>query len=1457
MGSERTTTTLRTDMSQAGVESRCVSLACRGPREPLNLNSQAQVAAPGVPVRDEVDIARESLASLNPGDNDHLSKLDALASALMSRFSLSGLPDDLDEAIALGKQMLELAPPGHASHSPVLSNMGQTLSRRFKLRGDDNDLEQAVGYFEAAVAACTPEQSFYLPFVSNLSSGLLNRYRRYGDVADLDRIIEQSAFALSTCPADSPNRDSLLNNWATALKERFEKKGNRNDLDEALTRYHSCLELRPPGHPLRFTVLGNLADATCFRFEVDGRLQDLESAANFYGSALQLRSPGQDGFLICLTGLGVVFVHLFHVQGDIQKLQMAIDCYQTAMVHSTVPNLDHSRLLDNYGGALRARYILFGNVDDLNQAIQYLITSSDITPPTYSGWPTTLFILGVALLSRFDATSNIADLDSSIDKITSALELCGPNSHQRPAMLALYGCALSARFKAKGDMQDLDLAVSTCKGAVALASPKDLNHGSTVANLSLALYECFYYKSGTIEEIQAIIEHCDRALASTLPAEPATITLKIVRAKAFTQKTLYGLEESDIRASVDAFREIIAMLPEGHAEQVPVHWELGFALQTRFHFSADIRDLDEAIAFCRIAHRKCQRGNTNYVNACMQLGDALRQCFEFDHGDTLDEAIVLLAEAEDISSVTPESPNYRASLVNLSNAIFMRFQAQKNSGDLDTAVEHLSRALALPASVQEFSIPFTLGTILLARYCEHADLDDLERSIKLFGIAVEQMPPKYLYRAALCRHYGHALFKLGSHRDQPQHLNAAIALYEEALTLLPVTHYDQPLTVIRLVEALYIRAKLLSDIKGLFYANDIIRDLLRKLPQDSPMFRQVCYAAATMSITMYALSDLRLSSFMEDGFRFYEQAASYTHFHSFTSVGAALDWVDYAEKLDHMSALLAYRTCFDSLNQHLLSTASIKSRRDALLNKHWIKQTGTLATDAMACAITQGDLELAVELSEQGRGLLWSQMAQSHTPLDALRSTSGEGRALASDFERVSARLTHAVTQSDMFLSASRLATEEAARRYRQLSKELQDIVARIRRLDGFESFLQRASFQSLQRAALGGPVIIVNISRRRCDALIVLHDAPPRLVPLPNTTLSELTTLSADLYDMLKRMSRVGEEKMRERELVVFLRTLWDVVVRPIVDELTGFLPRGARIWWCPTSKLTSLPLHAAGPHRQGSLNLANMYVSSYTPTLAALIRARHRHSESPRTSPAFVAIGQAKPSSSTSPELHTVGAELTLVQSLVPPAMPFSALAGDASTADAALAALRTHAWAHLACHGRPNVDQPFDASFALRDRALTVLDVVGTTRDVNDASDTSDVGDVSQVPAATTATTPDLDFAFLSACHTTVGDRQAPDEVIHLAAAMQFAGFRSVVGTMWAVDDAMAMAMVKAFYTCLFAPAPVGGPRGGGKETREEDKGWDCTMAARALNRAAKSVDKTLVSLDQRIVFIHIGA
>jgi CHAT domain-containing protein len=79
------------------------------------------------------------------------------------------------------------------------------------------------------------------------------------------------------------------------------------------------------------------------------------------------------------------------------------------------------------------------------------------------------------------------------------------------------------------------------------------------------------------------------------------------------------------------------------------------------------------------------------------------------------------------------------------------------------------------------------------------------------------------------------------------------------------------------------------------------------------------------------------------------------------------------------------------------------------------------------------------------------------------------------------------------------------------------------------------------------------------------------------------------------------------------------------------------------------------------------------------------------------------------------------------------------------------------HLACHGVQDQEDPLDSGFCLGDGKLTVSDLMNLRLDR-------------------------AFLAFLSACETAKGDKKQPDQVIHLAAAMLFCGFRSVVATMW---------------------------------------------------------------------------
>ena len=392
-------------------------------------------------------------------------------------------------------------------------------------------------------------------------------------------------------------------------------------------------------------------------------------------------------------------------------------------------------------------------------------------------------------------------------------------------------------------------------------------------------------------------------------------------------------------------------------------------------------------------------------------------------------------------------------------------------------------------------------------------------------------------------------------------------------------------------------------------------------------------------------------------------------------------------------------------------------------------------------------------------------------------------KTLAAEFKDLSFRLRNILE----------VCSEDHTSRIRQLTMQHDDVISRIRMIPDFSRFLLHPLFSDLQKAAEAGPVIIVNASQYSCDALIILSAQDPVHIPL-DIERAEVSELS-NQFQSLTEHAGTSDHRLELNTFVGVLRTLWERIVDPIVKALKVLIPRGSRIWWCPTAEFTLLPLHAAGPYVERGHNLSHFYISSYTPTLAALIRARQ---QLPRDAsiPHFISIGQGNPNEGR--PLLRVTEELYDVASRVALFLPFTSLSDNDATVQRTLDALKRHQWVHLACHGMPNRQKPFESSFAMRDGPLTITDIMRPRL---------------QQP----------EFAFLSACHTTVGYESSPDEAIHLAAAMQFSGFCSVIGSMWSVDDEVAGRVVSAFYDEMFD--------GSGR--------LDCTRAAVALHKAMKKL------------------
>ncbi|KAG2125128.1 hypothetical protein DEU56DRAFT_962919 [Suillus clintonianus] len=232
---------------------------------------------------------------------------------------------------------------------------------------------------------------------------------------------------------------------------------------------------------------------------------------------------------------------------------------------------------------------------------------------------------------------------------------------------------------------------------------------------------------------------------------------------------------------------------------------------------------------------------------------------------------------------------------------------------------------------------------------------------------------------------------------------------------------------------------------------------------------------------------------------------------------------------------------------------------------------------------------------------------------------------------------------------------------YRIITTQWEAVVADICNLQGFSWFLLPPSYEDLQAAARHGP----------------------------ESPIADLEYLKDRFARAIPQASKMGL-KQPWNDLIVLLRAVWDDVMLPIVK-------RQSRIWLCPTTTFTFIPLHAAHLFRTRADR------SGKEPSREMM--------KNPAT-PSFVAVGQGQPGGGKGKALLSVDSELELVHKLIPATDNCSTLLGDAAT----------------------RADEP---------EPPTLLDIM--EKDILHA-----------------------EFAFLLACHTAVGDKETPDEVIHLAAA-----------------------------------------------------------------------------------------
>ncbi|KAH8751864.1 CHAT domain-containing protein [Hyaloscypha sp. PMI_1271] len=324
----------------------------------------------------------------------------------------------------------------------------------------------------------------------------------------------------------------------------------------------------------------------------------------------------------------------------------------------------------------------------------------------------------------------------------------------------------------------------------------------------------------------------------------------------------------------------------------------------------------------------------------------------------------------------------------------------------------------------------------------------------------------------------------------------------------------------------------------------------------------------------------------------------------------------------------------------------------------------------------------------------------------------------------------------------------------------------------GFHQPPSSVTESQMLKAAAKGPIIILNVSSHRCDALII-----------------EQSGIRVLKLELTHKDVQTRADKLQSLET---LSWLWKVIVEPVLENLHISSPPVSEpwphVWWIPTGPLVKFPLHAAGYHLGRSLETAlDRVISSYSSSIKSIINTPEWHQDSIAACSKVVLVSMEK-----TPEecpLENAIKEIDAVKAVCED-MELTCVIPDAYKSDI-LSALETCGIFHFAGHGSTYSENPLQSRLLLKDYQnypLTVESLLETNVAATKSFDT-----------LVAANMPFL--AYLSACGTSqILDNKSIDENIHLTNAFQLAGFRHVIGTLWEVSDPHCVKVAKILYETI---------------------------------------------------------
>lgn len=1079
----------------------------------------------------------------------------------------------------------------------------------------------------------------------------------------------------------------------------------------------------------------------------------------------------QRGLLPLLQALENIQYAIMSGNRDIEDSEKAILRAADEVAGSYQDNPDRGVLWSNLANRFWSRYSRSGDEEDLTRVCKWGEETVAATTPDNPNRGNRINNLGNWVYSKYCRFGLLEDLEKSI-KCGEEAMTANPNHPHRASRLSNLGGRFSRKYERLGAPDDLARAIRRTEEALAGTSdtPDDQNRGAILNNLG-NWFHTRYRLFGDPEDLEKAIKQCEKAVNAN-PSDKANQAGRLSNLGAvFHSRYERSGVLKDLERAIQLGDQALAAAPSPHPARACILSSHSVTIQSRFGRFGLLGDIEQAIKWGEEAVAATFPGDPDRAGRLNSLGYWFHSRYQwFKALEDLEQAIK--QGKESLSTTPPDHVDRSGRLKSLSTLFRSRYERLEDPQDLGMAIKLAEEAVELtpPSHPERAGRVSELGIILARRH------EDLEQAIKRSEGEVAVTAETHPERAGRLRNLGALIARRNEDLEQ------AIKRGEEALA---ATALETPSRAGRwnnlgtMFQSRYEQAQevALEDVESLKDIEQAIRcreEALDATPPDHPFRAAMLYNLAD------ALRIQHLQTHSNNG-DIFQRLICLNREACNCKLSPPRDRIAGARVAGVLLAALGSwqesSTLLESAVRLLPNVSPRFLERDD--QEHTLSDFTRLAADTASVALQAGaEASHCLRLLELGRGIIMGLLIDCRIDLSGSR-LQVEDPEVFDKFNRLRTQI-----DSPLVTTSEGLADPHTRNQRLQEIHELEEILTHIRELPDFKEFLLPPRSEDLTVMAMEGPIVVLNSTVYRSDAIIVTNSCIKALA-LPGLQFGEVTERMRQMRELVG--GKRSTYPLRNKQMGELLLWLWDTAVGPVLEELQLGNSNQTRIWWIGVGPLGMAPFHAAGDHSPGSTrNTLSRAISSYIPTIKALSYARQKELNFGGPDSRLLLI--AMPTTPTKRDLKNAIPEVEEIARVV----KGQTNRLDCPSAEQVLEELPLHHAIHFACHGVSDARKPSNSHLLLE------------KHDTSSAEPRSGTLDMLTVGAISTrcANIKNAQVAYHSAC-STADNPSVPlaDESIHIASGFQLAGFSHVLATLWEANDSACLQVAGDFYRVLF--------------------------------------------------------